>query len=68
MGDVLTKYSSHLINKIDRVASLARNRFSLLNKKTDEMTEDVGTYQLDEEKDGSYKQKIYEMPARLLKK
>ena len=47
VGDVLTKYSSHLINKIDRVASLARNRFSLLNKKTDEMTEDVGTYQLD---------------------
>ena len=47
MGEVLTKYSSHLINKIDRVNSLARKKFGLLNQKTDEMIEDVGTYQLD---------------------
>ena len=43
-------------------------RFGFLSQKTIEMIEDVGTYQLEEEANGSYKTISYHVPPRLLKK
>ena len=51
----MTDFSSHLIGRIDNATDLMGKRFGKLNQKTNDMIEDVGTYKLEEEEDGSYK-------------
>ena len=64
----MKNYSSKLISRIDQVTGIIDKKYDGLSQKTIEMIEDVGTYQLDEEKDGSYKKTKFEVPAKLLKK
>jgi hypothetical protein len=44
-------------------------KYEQLNQRTSSMMEDVGTYQLEEERNGSYKNnKEYDVPLKYLRK